>query len=75
VDVRPVMQDLDLINAVQLALPGQVEQVADGIVRSFRTDLSRDGILAMLILLFDWPQDLGNFLRENPPRFPRGKHC
>ena len=53
VDVTPVLQDLDLINAVWLACPDQVEQVADGIDRAFRTYLSRVGIQAMLHLLFD----------------------
>ena len=64
-DICPVLQDMDLINAVRLAHPDQVDQVTDGIARSLRTVLSRVNILVMLYVLFNQWQDLGNFLREH----------
>jgi len=53
---------MDLINAVWLTRPGQVEQVMNGIAQSFWTDLNHVGIWAMLYLLFDQQRYLGNFL-------------
>jgi len=60
--MRPVLQDLDLIHAVQLVRPVQVEQVAGGQV--YCRDLTRGGVLLRLTLLFGQQRDVGNYKSE-----------
>ena len=63
-DIRPILKDMDLIIAARLAHPDQVERVTDRIAQSFRTDLNRTGIQAMLYLFCNQQQYLGNFFCE-----------
>jgi len=53
-----------VVHAVQLVRPGQAELITDTLVSTFCTDLTRDRVLSMVLLLLDQRRDLGNFLRE-----------
>ena len=57
-----------MINAVQLAHPEQINQVAAGIARSFQTVLTYESTWAILHLLFDQWRDIGNLLWERIPQ-------
>jgi len=60
----PVLQDLDVITAVRGIRSGQVAYVAETLDQPFQTDLGRDEILAMVLLLMDQRRDFSNYLRD-----------
>ena len=53
-----------MIAAVSGARCGQATYIAKTLYRNFRTFLSQDGVLSMVLLLMDQIWDLGSYLRE-----------
>jgi len=64
INVRSALQDLDIIHVACTARPGQADHIVDMLVSTFRTDLTRNGVLSMVLLLLGLRRDLGNFVRE-----------
>jgi len=52
------------MHAVRMACYGQAELIADTLYSTFRTNLTWDGVLSMVLLLLDQRWDLGNFLQQ-----------
>ena len=52
-DNRPMLQDLDVIAAVRGIRLGQATYVAETLDRNFWSDVSRDGILSVVLFLMD----------------------
>jgi len=51
-----------VITAVRSICSGQASYAADDLHQRFRTDIGRDGILAMVLPLMDQRRDLSNYL-------------
>ena len=59
-----MLQDLNVIAAMRGSRSEQVEFVTETLYSNYRTNLSRDGVLSMVLLLMNQRWDLRNFLRE-----------
>ena len=64
IDWRPVLQDLNVITAVRSIRSGQASYTADTLHQRFRSDIGRNRILAMALLLLDQRRDLSNYLHQ-----------
>ena len=63
-DTRPVLRDVDLIQAVWIGRLTQAENIADTLLGMFWTSLSLKGLLERVILLQNQRWDLGEFLSK-----------